>query len=247
MLTEKTFLQDIKRESFYDSFIKETSNLRKKRVLDIGVGGGRTSIYLALMGNDVTAVEPSLYPCQVLDQKAKKLDLDINIYNTSAEFMDCISLNFDVIIFHSSLHHCESPQTAVNNAYNKLNKGGVILLISEPILRFYHTKKWFYEELERNPERFNHYGGNENIYRFREYVSFLQYAGFSSIKEHPSNLYMRDPSINNSMPLILNLLKKIYFRCVKFFVANKDIIIIKYLYFLLARLSMIDCSFIAKK
>src|SRR5437879_1102522 len=58
------------------------------RILDIGVGYGLTTIYLASRGYYVTAVEPAPSLCSILDRLARFYGFSIDIYNTTAEAID---------------------------------------------------------------------------------------------------------------------------------------------------------------
>lgn len=156
----------------------------KQKILDIGCGPGFTSLYLAQCGHSVYALEPSPLDCEVLSQNAKKMGLPITIYQSTAESIDKVPEGgFDLCIFNSSFHHCDDPLKALQNCFFKLREGGKILLINEPILKFHRSKKWFYEALDRIPEKMGHYGGNEHIYYHWEYRNLLSQSKFIEVKE----------------------------------------------------------------
>ena len=113
-------------------------------------------------------------------------NLSLNIYCCNAESIDQLRQEFDLIIFNESLHHCDQPVNALNNCYERLVKGGKLLVANEPILPFYRSKKWFYQRLQTHPQEMGHYGGNEHNYRYHEYVQMLQQAGFDKIKRFPN-------------------------------------------------------------
>jgi SAM-dependent methyltransferase len=161
-------------------------------LLDVGVGLGLTSAYLAIRGFTVTSLDPSLESCLGLEGFFKALDLRASIYRGTAESMDQIPEVFDGVVFWSSLHHCDDPHRALKNAYQKLRPGGWVVLC-EPVLRFYRTQKWFYRMMEVDPRKIGHYGGNEHIYRSGDYRDFLRRAGFTLVSSVPSQKYTLSP------------------------------------------------------
>jgi 2-polyprenyl-3-methyl-5-hydroxy-6-metoxy-1,4-benzoquinol methylase len=180
----------------YLDFFELTENLRNASILDVGVGLGYTSLFLAARGNKVTAVEPSLECCRALEWHANRFGLAIDVYRTTGESITAVPGLFDVVIFHSSLHHADNPVAALEAAREKLRAGGQILLISESILKFFRSKAWFARMLIENPEKIGHYGGNEHVYRSYEYVSMLRQAGFKDIQILPSLMaYSPDASL----------------------------------------------------
>src|SRR5476651_2576463 len=64
---------------------------KRLKVLDIGVGGGQSTIYLASLGYDTWCIEPSASFCNVIETAAKKFSLNVNICRGVAEDM----LNID--------------------------------------------------------------------------------------------------------------------------------------------------------
>jgi 2-polyprenyl-3-methyl-5-hydroxy-6-metoxy-1,4-benzoquinol methylase len=156
-----------------------------QRILDIGVGSGRSSICLAMQGHTVAAVEPSPDLCCRLEMAANLYQLPLTIYNCNAESIDKIQQSFDGVIFNSSLHHCDDPIVALKHCYHCLSPGGKLLVINEPVLQFYRSKAWFYERLKTHPEEMGHYGGNEHNYRYSEYLTMLRSAGFQKVAVSP--------------------------------------------------------------
>ena len=89
------------------------------KILDIGCGPGFSSIYMALQGHQVSALEPSPFDCKVLETNAAKMNVQIPIYQCTAEVINRIpEAQFDLCIFNSSLHHCEDPCIALQYSYH---------------------------------------------------------------------------------------------------------------------------------
>ncbi len=183
-------------ESFFKNYISSTNGLEiirhlsdlnpGEKILDIGVGSGETSIYLAYLGCDVSVVEPSPKLCQNLAKLAENYEFSLKIYCTNGESISKIKEQFDGIIFNSSLHHCDDPILALKNCFDCLKFEGKLIIANEPFLPFYRSKKWFYSRLETHPKEMGHYGGNEHNYRYHEYISMLRKAGFNKIISIPN-------------------------------------------------------------
>src|SRR5205807_2378249 len=103
---------------------------------------GVTSAYLALMGHEVTAVEPSLDLCREMKEHFSRLGIPAYIVNGTGEELHQLSTTFDAAVFYSSLHHCDDPVRALRNVHGRLKPGGAVVLF-EPVLKFYRSKKWF--------------------------------------------------------------------------------------------------------
>jgi SAM-dependent methyltransferase len=153
----------------------------KARVLDVGFGSGFSSLELGRLGFSVTGVEPSITNNEIATRAAKKFGINFTGAHTTAEEMSrFVSGTFDAVYFNSSLHHCDDPYAALQNAYELLDRGGIVIFI-EPTLKPWRSKSWFFRQLENNPIGMAHYGGNEHIYYNWEYERMLRRAGFTDI------------------------------------------------------------------
>jgi len=164
----------------------------KSSIIDVGCGFGETSLLLAQHGHQVYSIEPSSNRLTSLKRSANKMQLPIQTYLCSGESISQASLpKMDGCLFNSSLHHCDDPLKALKGVKKILKDNGVIV-INEPILKFYLTKKRFYKLLKTNPIKMGHYGGNEHIYYYKEYYNLLKTAGFKDIQSFWCNK-MHDP------------------------------------------------------
>lgn len=155
---------------------------KKLKILDIGVGKGQSSLYLASHGHEVWCVEPYIEYCYQIEMISKKFNFNIIVCNGTAEAIDKIKNKFDVVIFNASLHHCDDPNLALRLSYDCLKDGGLIRLYSETFLRPWNTKKGFKKKLEMDPIGMGHYGGNEHAYHNWEYIIMLKNAGFIDVE-----------------------------------------------------------------
>jgi SAM-dependent methyltransferase len=181
-----SFLGDWARNAGGLEFIERLRNRSlPSKILDIGVGGGHSSIYLASQGHQVSSVEPSYLLCRHIAYASNKFKLPLDIYNCTAEAVDRIpARDFDICIFNSSLHHCDEPVKALKNGHSVLKENGSVLVLNELLLKFYKSRKSFHDALLNDPIRMGHYGGNEHAYSYSEYKKLLKKAGFSDIREY---------------------------------------------------------------
>lgn len=145
------------------------------RVLDVGVGFGHSSVFLATKGYRVVSVEPAISLCELIRDTAVKFDLDIEVVQGVGEDLSKLDRHdFDAVIFNASLHHCDDPLRAIAEAYACLKPGGRIYLVNEFKLKPWETQKGFYKKLAIDPIGMGHYGGNEHAYHNSGYVKMLE-------------------------------------------------------------------------
>jgi 2-polyprenyl-3-methyl-5-hydroxy-6-metoxy-1,4-benzoquinol methylase len=191
--TLNDYLSDFLNSTAGIEFLNKVGVSPSLKILDIGFGRGETSLYLASQGCSVISIDPSPANCELLFSASKKFKLPINIYQGIAEELANVKENdFDICMFNSSFHHCFDPMKVLNCLRNKIKKTGCVIAINEPILKFYRSKKHFYNLLEENPVKSRNYGGNEHIYYSHEYIKMLQAAGFRSVNSMINTQY-RNP------------------------------------------------------
>jgi SAM-dependent methyltransferase len=221
------------------------------RVLDVGAGYGIIPIYLASLGYQVSAAEPSPDLCEYMERAANLYGVPLSIYHISAEYLDRLRAEpFDLCLFNGSLHHCDDPVHALTNCRDLLKTGGKLALMNEPLLQFFRSKRWFHRLHEHNALIAGDYGGNEHIYYYHEYRSMLARAGFATIADFPAFRY-RDPAsylhvleYEKAKPLSV-LTRKLYYRTIggllRLGVCGKPAV------FVLKRLSLLQTNFVATR
>jgi SAM-dependent methyltransferase len=164
-------------------------------VLDVGAGYGLTAVFLASRGYRVSAVEPSRGLCDYIDRAATLYGLPLDVYHVCGEGLDRMPpREFDVCMFNASLHHCDDPVRALTHCHRLLKPDGQLLLMNEPILRFFRSKGWFQNQLEYGTLVTGDYGGNEHTYYYHEYRDMLRRAGFRRIRDRVAQRYLNPKS-----------------------------------------------------
>lgn len=102
---------------FFEKYLSKDS----KRIMDLGFGSGRDSIYFKSKGYDVLAIDPTLEFCEYGKQ------IGLNVRCIKAEDLD-YNNEFDGIWACASLLHVSSKD--LNNVFNKcykaLNNNGIM-------------------------------------------------------------------------------------------------------------------------
>lgn len=99
------------------------------KVLDLGVGSGWTSVFLARRGHEVIGqdIAPDMIDLANINKKRNGID------NLHFIVSDYESLNykeeFDAAIFYDCLHHCEDQESALKSAYNALKPSGILITV----------------------------------------------------------------------------------------------------------------------
>ncbi len=87
-------------------------DIKGKSVLDLGCGLGEVSVYFALQGADVTAVDLSQPMLDVVQQVAKRYKVKLKTVQASVEELDNLKKHsFDIIYVGNLFHHVNIPKT----------------------------------------------------------------------------------------------------------------------------------------
>lgn len=104
-----------------------------KRVLEFGPGWGNTTIALARMGYDVTAVDIEADFCELIRQRAVQEGCHINVIQGEFFLAERMEEKFDAVLFYECFHHCDDHLRLLRGLHNTLNPGGVVVFAGEPI------------------------------------------------------------------------------------------------------------------
>jgi SAM-dependent methyltransferase len=172
---------------YYSKVLKLLPSKRELVILDVGVGNGQSSVFLAEQGVRCFAIEPDNNLCKLISEAAEKFSLPVTVCEGVGE--DIVNIRkdnyFDAVIFNASLHHCDAPDEALRQAYTALRPGGWVFLLNESFLRPWVTETGYQRKLLADPIGMGHYGGNEHAYHNWKYEKMLSEAGFKSISRLP--------------------------------------------------------------
>ncbi len=99
------------------------------RVLDIGVGTGWTSVFLALRGYTVVGQDIAPDMIALAEQNKVRYGVD-NVTFVVGDFEDMpFSSEFDCALFYDALHHAVDERAAIAKAYHALKPGGICITV----------------------------------------------------------------------------------------------------------------------
>jgi len=123
--------------------IEQFVSLKGKKVLEIGCGNGRVSIFLNKRAKKLISIDCNPESIKKAKEKSWKIDFRVG----SGENLEFKENSFDVIVFIFSLHHHNDPGKAISEAFKVLNEKGKVVII-EPTTHseFYSLMHLFKEE-----------------------------------------------------------------------------------------------------
>lgn len=118
-----------KKEKYLNSFEKGKllsllSDLKNKKVLDVGAGTGRISLELFSLGAQVTALDVSEKILEVLKRKNKKIATVVG----EAENLPFENESFDLVVSAFLIVHLKDPARFFDEVYRVLKPGGIFLV-----------------------------------------------------------------------------------------------------------------------
>ena len=98
------------------------------KILDMGCGGGWTSIFYAKRGYAVLGQDISRDMIELARQNQVQQNVGDNLSFVNADF-ESVNLDgqFDVVIFFDCLHHAEDERAAIASACHALKSGGMLI------------------------------------------------------------------------------------------------------------------------
>ncbi len=169
-------------------------DLKGKKVVDLGCGGGQNAVALAKMGAEVTGLDLSEEQINRAERLASKNEFSICFKQADISSMPFIeNHSFDIALSACSIAFLEKIDTVFREVYRILKPKGRFLLSDMNPLQYlldetedgvvfnnpYRQKplpinwSWEFEELEKSP-RFRHY-----VRMISDYINSLIDAGFN--------------------------------------------------------------------
>jgi len=111
-------------------------------ILEFGFGWGHTTLSLAMLGHNVTAVDIGNDYCELVRRRAELMKVDsLEILNADFLWAETTDKKFDAIIFFECFHHCWEFERLLIALARIIKPGGKIYFGSEPINREF-TVPW---------------------------------------------------------------------------------------------------------
>ena len=109
--------------------LKENSS-----VLEFGFGWGNTTLALAMLGHNVTAVDIEERFCELVRRRAEMLRIEtLTIINSDFLWAETTEQKFDAVFFFECFHHCWEFQRLLRAVHRVLRPGGKLYFGAEPI------------------------------------------------------------------------------------------------------------------
>ena len=117
------------------AFLLQTLDLAKgARVVEFGAGWGNSTIWMTMLGFDVTAVDIEHRFCELLELRARRHQVSINVINDDFTWAERVTEPFDAAVFFESFHHCSDHRRLLNALKRAVKADGKVYFASEPIV-----------------------------------------------------------------------------------------------------------------
>ncbi len=105
----------------------------KSRVLEFGPGWGATTLALAQMGHDVTAVDIGQNFVDLLNARATRLNTHIEAIVGDFSMIDELDGTYDAVLFFECFHHCANHLDLLSGLDRVVAPNGRVIFAGEPI------------------------------------------------------------------------------------------------------------------
>lgn len=103
------------------------------RVVEFGAGWGNTTMAMAMVGFDVTAVDVEINFCELLRRRARRQELSIDVVNADFMWAETVEEPFDAAVFFECFHHCSDHMRLLRALHTAVKPGGRVYFGAEPI------------------------------------------------------------------------------------------------------------------
>ncbi len=102
-------------------------------ILELGPGWGNTTIELARMGYDVTAIDIDPTFVGLIAERAAKFALDVDARQGTFLEIDRLDRRYDAVLFYECFHHCSDHRGLVAKLADVITPGGRVFFAAEPV------------------------------------------------------------------------------------------------------------------
>jgi len=103
------------------------------KVLEFGSGWGNTTLALATMGFDVTAIDIEPNFVNLIRRRCERQGVSVNAVVGDFSKIHSLQESYDAIIFFECFHHCSDHLGLLKGCYDRLKDDGRLVLSAEPI------------------------------------------------------------------------------------------------------------------
>lgn len=142
--TKEWFLQgDEVRSNQYKNIFNfcEYNKFSGKKILDIGPGRGQEAHNYFSAGGKVTILEYASQGVNLVSERIKLFNLDIDIIQGDAASIPLKDNEFDLVYSYGVLHHIPDMQKAIDEVYRVLKPGGIAKIM------VYHKGYCYYKDM----------------------------------------------------------------------------------------------------
>ncbi|HLZ87025.1 MAG TPA: class I SAM-dependent methyltransferase [Puia sp.] len=161
--------------------IRELAPLAKD-ILEIGAGNGVACINFALLGYNVTAVEPDnsdTIGAGAIEKLIRQFRLEnVSVHRQYAEEIDFKEKKFDIVYIRQAMHHAFDLKKFVRKSAEAIKPGGLLITIRDHVIYDQPDKEWF---LKMHP--LHKFYGGENAFTADEYRAAITESGLTILKE----------------------------------------------------------------
>lgn len=98
------------------------------RILDMGCGGGWTSVFFAKRGYEVVGQDIAQDMIDLANQNKANHGLGANLSFVCRDYEETkAESEFDAVLFYDCLHHADDERAALKTAYRALKPGGIVI------------------------------------------------------------------------------------------------------------------------
>ena len=108
-------------------------------ILEFGPGWGNTTIALAQMGYEITALDINPNFVQLIRDRAQLFGLSTGARVGAFSDAGTMEGTFDAVLFYECFHHCSDHQQLLADLHRVVKPGGHVFLAAEPIFEGFHA------------------------------------------------------------------------------------------------------------
>lgn len=169
LLVEESFSSITAFENRY--VLSKVGGVAGKKLLDLGCGAGEASVYFALQGAEVWALDISGGMLSVVERLARSRNVSVHLVKGSAERLPIEDCFFDIVYGNGVLHHVDTG-SALKEVYRVLKPGGKGCFI-EPLA--YNPAIKVYRRMAEDVR-----SRDEHPFKLRDFATFRRL--FSSVE-----------------------------------------------------------------